>query len=101
MIKHVVMFKFKDNAEGNPKADNVKIVMDMLGELPHKIKQIKEYEIGKSFINSQRASDLVLISAFDSVEDLDKYRIHHEHVKAVDFITKVVESSTVVDFETE
>lgn len=99
MIKHVVMFKFKENAEGNTKKENVTKVKEMLAELPNKIKLIKHYEIGESFIQSERASDLVLISAFDTVKDLDNYKIHHEHVKVVDLIREVVEHSTVVDYE--
>lgn len=99
MIKHVVMFKFKDSAEDANKKENVDKVLELLNALPEKIRQIKSFELGVSFIKSERASDLVLISTFEDVKDLDTYRIHHEHVKVVDFINKVVESSTVVDFE--
>jgi hypothetical protein len=85
MIKHVVMFKFSERADGKSKAENVDLAINMLKELPEKIREINEYEIGKSFIASERASDLVLISTFDSQKELDKYKIHHEHVKVVDF----------------
>lgn len=99
MIKHVVMFKFKEKADGRAKSENVNIAKKMLEELPSKIKEIKDYEVGISFINSERASDLVLISSFETEVDLDKYKIHHEHVKVVDFIREVAESSTVVDYK--
>ena len=98
MIKHIVMFGLKDFAEGNTKEINAQKVKELLKTLPGKIEQIRDYEIGLNEKPSERASDVVLISSFDSWEDLDKYINHPEHKKAVDFILKVREESKVVDY---
>ena len=40
MIRHVCMFKFKDEAQGRTKAENVIITKNMLDSLPEKIEYI-------------------------------------------------------------
>ena len=57
------------------------------------------YEIGINFTQSERAADLVLISTFTGIEDLEKYIINPDHQAAAGFILKVRESSWVVDYE--
>lgn len=99
MIKHIVMFRLKDEAEGNTKEENARRIKDILDALPDKIQQIKLYEVGINFADSPSAADLVLISGFMSKEQLDEYRVHPEHKKALDFILKVIEESRVVDYE--
>ncbi len=99
MIKHIVMFRLKEEAEGNSKAVNAKKIKDILDALPHKIQQIKLYEVGINFAVSPSAADLVLISGFISVKELDEYRKHPAHQKALDFILKVIDESSVVDYE--
>ncbi|MBR3290193.1 MAG: Dabb family protein, partial [Clostridia bacterium] len=37
MIRHIVMFKFKEEADGRTKAENVAITKSMLDALPGKI----------------------------------------------------------------
>lgn len=98
MIKHIVMFKmveFKTNTERNSKINELK---DMLEALPAKINEIKEFEVGINIAQSPAAFDVVLVSEFDNLKDLDNYRIHPEHVKVVDFIRNVTVERTVVDY---
>ena len=99
MIKHIVMFRVKDEAEGATKQENLDKMKVMLEALPSKIKEIKYYEVGLNYNQSERASDIVIISAFDSKETLATYSAHPEHRKVVDFILKVSYESRVVDFE--
>ena len=99
MIKHIVMFRLKDFAEGVDKKENARKIKAMLDELPTKMEEIKHYEIGVNITDSERASDIVVISSFDSMEALKAYSQHPEHIKAVEFIKKVNLESRVVDFE--
>ncbi|MGA2297466.1 MAG: Dabb family protein [FCB group bacterium] len=99
MIKHIVMFKLQDFAEDCSKQENILKFKKMLEVLPSKISFIKLYEIGINYWESERAYDIVLVSGFDTKEDLEAYRIHPDHVKVADFILKVREQSHVVDYE--
>ena len=101
MIKHIVMFRLKDNAEGKTKEDNLKKFQQLLSGLPDKISVIRQFELGTNISQSPNASDICLVSSFDNEHDLDIYRNHKEHKKVVDFILKVSEESRVVDYATE
>ena len=97
-IRHIVLFRLKDFAEGCTKAENAFKIKSMLEELPALIPQIKYYEVGINIIESSRAGDVSLISTFDCMDDLELYRIHPEHIKVVDFIMKVRSESWSVDY---
>lgn len=99
MILHIVFFQFKDFAENAPKEVNIKKVNDLLASLPPKIKEIKRYEHGPNFSESPNAMDMCLVSGFDSVDDLNKYRFHPAHLEVLDFVKKVVTELRAVDFE--
>ena len=45
MIRHVVMFQFKEEAEGRTKAENVAITKAMLEALPEKIDWIRTSQV--------------------------------------------------------
>ncbi|HYX07697.1 MAG TPA: Dabb family protein, partial [Bacteroidales bacterium] len=68
--------------------------------LEDKVPQIREYEVGKNMSASASSFDLVLVSGFESEEDLEAYRRHPEHVKVLDFIGKVKDMLAVVDYTT-
>lgn len=99
MIKHIVMFKMQDEAEGATGAQNARKIFDILNALPAQISQIKEYEVGVNIATSPAAWDLVLVSAFDSLDTLEAYRTHPAHQEALDFIKLVIADSSVVDYE--
>jgi hypothetical protein len=99
MIKHIVMWKFKDSAEGRSKEENLEIFRDMIANLGNHIEQIKHAETGIDFNRSAAAFDVVLYSEFASREDLGIYQDHPEHVKVKEFLGKVSLDRAVVDYE--
>lgn len=99
MIKHIVMWKLQDEAEGNSKAENAKIIKDSLENLKGKIKEIIDLEVGIDVNKSEQAYDVVLYSTFNSLEDLNSYQKNPDHVKAGSFVKKVANSRVVVDYE--
>lgn len=99
MIKHVVCWKVKDEAEGLTKVQILDRMKEMLDALPAKINVIRDFEVGKNIIESDRAFDLTLHSGFDSLEDLNIYATHQDHLVVVDFFKKVVEKAVSVDYE--
>ena len=49
MIKHVVMWKLKNEAEGNSKSRNIELVKEKLLSLKPVISQISSLEVGENF----------------------------------------------------
>ena len=99
MIRHVVMFKFKEEADGKTKMENVLATKAMLDALPAKIPQIlaSTVEIGAEGANPENA-DLILISDFESFETLNEYIVHPDHKAVGAFMRPLRESRAAVDF---
>lgn len=89
------------NAEGNSAETNMNIIHSLLNSLPAKINEIKSYIHGHDLIHSDRSYDYALVSGFDSIQALDLYRTHPEHIKVLEFIRKVTLDSKSVDFYSE
>jgi tRNA(His) 5'-end guanylyltransferase len=99
MIKHIVMWKLEEFAEGADKKENALRVKRLLEGLKDKIKEIRFIEIGININDTPAAYDIVLYSEFNSLEDLDAYQNHPEHLIAGEFIGKVRKDRRVVDYE--
>jgi len=95
LITHIVCFKLKERT-----ADNVQKTRDILLSMQGKIEQLLHLEVGADVLHSERSFDLVLITKFHSMKDLDAYQIHPVHQEIVQYIKRVGEASVSVDFET-
>lgn len=98
MIKHIVLFKFKDFAKGADKAENVRMLKSQLEALEDLVDEIRIFEVGINFGDSDVAYDLALYSEFESKEDLYSYQRHPEHLKVADMVKKVCEARVVADY---
>jgi hypothetical protein len=100
MVKHIVMWKFKDSAEGATKEQNLRRVFAELKALQQTVPSIRTLEIGlHSSPKDQVAWDLVLYSEFDDWDGLEEYIRHPEHKKIAEFIGKVRSDRAAVDYE--
>lgn len=100
MIRHIVMWKLKDEALGKTKAENIEIIKERLYALRGIIPEIKAMEIGVNINDADSvASDAVLIMEVESLEALDTYKNHPEHKKVSAFVKEVRLSRTAVDYE--
>lgn len=99
MIKHIVMWKFKDYAEGATKQENILKVKSMLEALPGKIDFIREMQVNINVNPKEGMYDAVLLSTFDSLEDVQRYRVHPEHKKISSFVALIREDRASVDYE--
>jgi hypothetical protein len=99
MIKHIVLWKLKDFAEGVDKQTNIRRMKKLLESLPAKIDVIKAFEVGVNVIPSEAAWDVSLYSEFATKEDLEIYQKHPEHLKVGEFIGKIREMRALVDYE--
>ena len=99
MLKHVVMWRLKESAEGRKKAENALYIKEMLDLLPYRIKEIKSLEVGINMLNTPPSYDLILIVDFSNMLELQAYQAHPDHVKVADYILKARETRAVVDYE--
>ncbi len=100
MIKHIVMFKFKEEANGNAKAENLAQAMFRAKEMNETIDckiSIKPMLNVKS--SDDRNFDFVLLCEFESIEQLEQYKVHPVHVAFGKFITPLRESRAYIDYE--
>ena len=98
MLKHIVMWKLKDFAEGKTKEENASTMKNMLEGLKEKIAEIDTIEVGISMKPSEAAFDVVLYSEFMDEKALEKYQKHPEHIKVADFVGKIKEERILVDY---
>jgi len=99
MIKHIVMWRLKDEAAGATKKQNAIKLKDALESLKGKIESLKAAEVGINFNPSPAAFDVVLYSEFEDQDGLNAYQNHPEHVKIVDFVGEISTDRAVVDYE--
>jgi len=99
MVKHIVMWKLHETANGNPKSVNAELIKEKLESLKGKIPGLLKVEVGFNYKTSAQAADIVLYSEFDSRESEERYQIHPEHVKFVEFISSCRYERRVIDYE--
>ena len=99
MIKHIVMWNFKDEAEGMQKPEILAKVADSLNALKGKIPVLRDLEVGASVTSGDMHYDMALIVTVDKPEDLPVYANHPEHLKVLEFMNKVRIARAVADIE--
>ena len=99
MIKHIVMWRLKDEALGAGKEENAHKLKESLEALKDVIEELKAVEVGLNFNPSPAAFDVVLYSEFENREGLEAYQSHPEHVKIAEFVGEIRTDRAVVDYE--
>ena len=93
MIKHIVMWQFKQGEE-----ENIKKFLDGLMKLKDIIPQLVSVETGVN-INPDNKFDAVLITEFRSMEDLETYKNHPEHIRVSNLCKSIRIERQAIDFE--
>lgn len=99
MIKHIVMWKLLDAAEGNSKAENARMAKAQLEALNGKVPGLLKLEVGVDFSDSDTSMDLILYSEFEDRAALERYQQHPEHVAVFPFMKAIRSERRVVDYE--
>ncbi|ORU90951.1 MAG: hypothetical protein A6F72_00045 [Cycloclasticus sp. symbiont of Poecilosclerida sp. N] len=102
MIKHIVMFKLKNNANGQSKEANAVELKKLLEQLNGKIDGLLSLEVGlplTSDIPNYSNADAILYSELENAQALENYYPHPEHVKVLPFVKSVISERRVVDYE--
>ncbi|GAB1454325.1 Dabb family protein [Draconibacterium sp.] len=98
MINHLVLFKLK-NYPIEQKQPIIAEMKSLLEGLNGKIDELKYIEVGANYELETKNYDLVLITHFDTIEDLDLYRVHSEHKKVIARFADFNLERAAVDFE--
>lgn len=97
MIKHIVVWRFKEDVN---KEEKTILIKEKLLELKDKIAEIKMIDVGINFNDSPASADIILISEFETKEDLDLYQKNPIHqAVGTDYIKPYVCERRVVDYE--
>jgi hypothetical protein len=98
MVRHIVMWRFKDSAEGRTKQENMQYIKERLYQLKDLIPEINSMEVGVNVNKSDAAYDMVLVSVFEDIEALERYEVHPEHRKVSEYVKKVRNERAVTDY---
>ena len=99
MIRHVVLFGFQEY-DGKSAKENAETAKELLLGLADKIDLLRRIEVGVNADNADEKNEtLCLICDFDTLEDLNSYAVHPEHLKVCEFIKNVKKTRTCVDYE--
>ena len=99
MVKHIVMWKLHESAEGFTKTENAKRMKKWLEDLKLSIPGIKKLEVGINFNPSAAAYDILLFSEFENKKELKIYQDHPDHLIFKQKINNIRSEKTVVDYE--
>lgn len=97
MIRHIVMWKLKPEAEGLTAKENAQWMKEHLEGLNGVVPQLVDCEVGINIVDGNY--DACLVSLFNSLEDLEAYKVHPAHVEVSDYCNKVRETRVACDYE--
>jgi len=98
MIKHIVMWKLKDFAEGADRATNAAIMKNKLDACAALVPGTLKFEVVLAQTGLEATYDIVLYSEFASKAALDAYAEHPTHVAVKPFVAAVRESRQCMDY---
>jgi heme-degrading monooxygenase HmoA len=99
MLKHIVMWKLKDHAEGADKAANAAKLKRLLDSCASLVPGIAEFEVALAQPGLEATYDVVLYSVFADREALAAYQEHPDHVALKPFIGAVRLERQCMDYE--
>lgn len=94
MIRHIVLFKIKDEFKG----EIPELVRNFYG-MKGKIEGLLELESGADILHSERSYDLALITTFRDRASFDAYQTHPVHLPVKKRMHAVRSASVACDFE--
>lgn len=99
MIKHICMFKLKENACGKSREENLLRAAELSYSLSA-IPSVVSFEVKTNHSEAPESNyDLALIIDFKDIEGLNAYQIHPVHKEFGKFITAVRDGRACIDYE--
>lgn len=98
MIKHIVMFQLKEFNSPEAKEAKLHEIKAGLEGLMGKVPTLLSMEVAIN-CNPKEKYDIVLISEFETLEALEAYAIHPDHVAVGGIIRECMQGRACVDYE--
>ena len=98
MVNHYVFWNLQDTLTTEEKKEAGLAIRKKLETVAKLVPGVVSLEVRINELNSSNR-DIALLSSFESVEALNAYQVHPEHVKAGGYIKTVTCNRTCFDFE--
>jgi hypothetical protein len=99
MLRHIVMWKLKEQAEGATREENAAKARELLLACARLDPGIVHFEVGTAAPGLECTCDLVLDSTFRDQAALVAYQNHPQHVAIKPFMKAIVEARQCMDYE--
>jgi hypothetical protein len=99
VIKHIVMWKLKDAAEGADRATNARKLKELLDACRGISPGMLKLEVALAQPGLEATFDAVLYSEFEDRAALNAYLDHPQHLAVKPFIAAVREGRECMDYE--
>ena len=98
MVNHIVLWNFNETLTEEQKAEAGRRIKESLEAIKEKAQGVISLE-GRVNELASSNKDIALLSSFESVEALNAYQIHPDHVKAGAYIKEVTCNRACFDYE--
>ncbi len=99
MIKHIVMWKLKEHAEGLDKAANLSKMKMLLESCANIVPGMTALEVAIAVPELEATYDIILYTEFTDKAALDAYQVHPTHQAIKPFIGAVREERQCMDYQ--
>lgn len=98
MIRHIVTWKLRAQ-DASAKADSVAAIAAALEPLLHVVPGVLSLEVRANSAYFDRNWDVVLVGDYESLDALDAYQVHPDHLAAVAIVRDHVADRASIDFQ--
>jgi hypothetical protein len=99
MIRHIVMWKLKEQAEGAGRAANAARMKALLDDCAGIVPGMGRFEVALAVPGMECTYDVVMYSEFESRAALDAYQQHPQHQALKPFFSAVRDARQCMDYE--
>lgn len=98
MVNHIVLWNFKPELNEQEREEAGEKIRQSLEAVREKAEGVVSLEVRISELASS-SRDIALISSFETVDALNAYQVHPEHVRAAGYIKTVTCDRACFDYE--
>lgn len=98
MVKHIVLWNFNEGMSPQERAEAGEKIKSLLEPIKEKVPGAVEIQVVVNQLESSNR-DVALISTFETVEALQTYQTHPDHVAAGGYVRSVTCNRSCMDYE--
>jgi hypothetical protein len=99
MVRHLVLWRLRETANGRGKTENAAEIKRLLEDLNGKIPGLLRLEVGFDFSATPESSDIALYAEFESRAALLAYQAHPLHEAVKPFVMAARDERRLLDYE--